>query len=86
MNAAQRFVVIPMFLFSGVFFPIAQLPGWMQGIAKATPLWHAVALSRRVALGTATPWDARTHLAVLVGVTLVGGWWMVRGFRRRLLT
>lgn len=86
MNAAQRFVVIPMFLFSGVFFPISQLPGWMQAIAKGTPLWHAVVLARRVALGTPTPWGTTTHLAVLVAVTLLGGWVAVRGFKGRLLT
>ena len=84
MNAAQRFIVIPMFLFSGVFFPIAQLPGWMQAIAKGTPLWHAVALARRVSLGTPTPWPVTTHVAVLVVVALVGAALMVTGFRRRL--
>lgn len=84
MNAAQRFVVIPMFLFSGVFFPLEQLPGWMQAIAKATPLWHAVGLARRVSLGTPTPWPATTHLAVLVVATLAGAALMVTGFRRRL--
>lgn len=86
MNAAQRFVVIPMFLFSGVFFPISQLPGWMQVIAEATPLWHAVVLARRVALGVPTPWGVGVHLAVLVAVTLVGTWLMITGFRRRLLS
>ncbi len=85
MNAAQRFVVIPMFLFSGVFFPITQLPGWMQAIAKATPLWHAVVLAREVSLGSPTPWGTGVHVTVLVAVTVVGGWFVVRGFDRRLL-
>lgn len=46
-----RFVVIPMFLFSGVFFPITQLPGWLQTVAFITPLFHGVELARSIALG-----------------------------------
>ena len=43
-----RFVVIPMFLFSGAFFPISQLPGWLQPVALATPMYHGVELSRAI--------------------------------------
>jgi lipooligosaccharide transport system permease protein len=84
MNAVQRFVVIPMFLFSGVFFPVSQLPGWMEAVAKATPLWHAVVLSRQVALGTPAPWGTGAHLAVLLATLAVGLLWMVRSFDRAL--
>ena len=49
-----RFGMIPLFLFSGTFFPVSQLPGWAQPIAYATPLWHGVALCRSLSLGTAT--------------------------------
>src|SRR3954449_5324944 len=41
-----RFGVMPLFLFSGTFFPIDQLPGWMQTVAYATPLWQGVDLCR----------------------------------------
>ncbi len=84
-NAAQRFVVIPMFLFSGVFFPIQQLPGWMQPLAQATPLWHGVVLARTAALGQPTPWPLGVHLAVLAGYVVVGVLLGARVFRRRLL-
>jgi lipooligosaccharide transport system permease protein len=50
--ALFRFGIVPMFLFSGAFFPVSQLPGWIQPVAYATPLWHGVALSRWIALGT----------------------------------
>jgi lipooligosaccharide transport system permease protein len=43
-----RFVVIPMFLFSGAFFPITQLPGWLQPVAFATPMFHGVELARAI--------------------------------------
>ena len=48
-----RFGMIPLFLFSGTFFPITQLPGWLQPVAYATPLWHGVTLCRDLTLGTA---------------------------------
>ena len=43
LSAVFRFVVTPLFLFSGTFFPIDQLPDWMEPIAYVTPLWHSVA-------------------------------------------
>ena len=36
-------MIVPMFLFSGTFFPISQLPEVLRWIAYATPLWHGVA-------------------------------------------
>jgi lipooligosaccharide transport system permease protein len=45
-----RFVIIPMFLFSGAFFPITQLPNWLQPIAFATPMFHGVELARSIML------------------------------------
>lgn len=85
MNAAQRFVVIPMFLFSGVFFPVDQLPGWMAAIARATPMWHAVVLARTGALGTDAPWGLVGHLGFLAVLVLAGYVLVVTGLRRRLL-
>lgn len=40
--------VTPMFLFSGIFFPIATLPGWAQPVAWFSPLFHAAALCREL--------------------------------------
>jgi lipooligosaccharide transport system permease protein len=50
--AIFRFLVTPMFLFSGTFYPISTLPGWAQRLAWISPLWHATELSRWVALGS----------------------------------
>ena len=44
--------VTPMFLFSGTFFPVSNLPGWAQPFALAFPLYHLVELSRRFGIGT----------------------------------
>ncbi len=79
-----RFGMIPLFLFSGTFFPITQLPAWIRPVAYLTPLWHGVALCRALSLGTAGLWSALGHVAYLAAVTLGGviaGSWT---YRRRL--
>ena len=50
--AIFRFVILPMFLFSGTFFPISSLPGPLEVVAWLTPLWHGVTLCRDLTLGT----------------------------------
>ena len=62
-----RFVLIPLFLFSGTFFPITQLPAWLRPVAYATPLWHGVALCRGLSLGTLTAGDASCTSATWPG-------------------
>jgi lipooligosaccharide transport system permease protein len=62
-----RFVINPLFLFSGTFFPLSQLPDWIEWIAAATPLYHGVALTRGAILGdpgTLAAWPL--HVAYLV--------------------
>jgi lipooligosaccharide transport system permease protein len=79
-----RFGMIPLFLFSGTFFPVSQLPGWAQLIAYATPLWHGVALCRSLSLGTATIGGTLIHvgyLATLAAAGIIAG---DRTYRRRL--
>ncbi len=49
--AIFRFLILPMFLFSGTFFPIEQLPDALQVVAYALPLSHGVALCRQLTLG-----------------------------------
>ena len=44
-------VLLPMFLFSGSFYPLTVFPGWVQGMIKALPLWHAISLVRGLTLG-----------------------------------
>ncbi len=82
--ALFRFVVTPLFLFGGVFFPIEQLPPVLEQVAYATPLWHGVALSRGLALGTATAGGVLLHVLYLSAWTAVGCWLAARAFQRRL--
>ena len=45
--------ITPMFLFSGIFFPFNQLPGWVEVVAWITPLYHLVEITRGLAIHTA---------------------------------
>ncbi len=66
-----RFGVVPLFLFSGTFFPISQLPDWMEPLAFMTPLWHGVELTRWAALGLEPALSPITHTTVLFAVGAV---------------
>src|SRR5450755_1230260 len=79
-----RFGMIPLFLFSGTFFPVSQLPAWAQPIAYATPLWHGVALCRSLSLGTATIGGTLIHVGYLAALAAAGIIVGDRTYRRRL--
>jgi lipooligosaccharide transport system permease protein len=80
----QRFVVVPMFLFSGVFFPVTQLPWLLRDVAWLTPLWHGVALCRDLCLGEARPVGCVGHLACLAGWLVLGAALAARAHDRTL--
>ncbi|MHB1987092.1 MAG: ABC transporter permease [Acidimicrobiales bacterium] len=80
-----RLGIVPLFLFSGTFFPIAQLPGFLQVAARLTPLYHAVALARALVLGQVAPLDDLGHVVYLLAMTLVGVVLARRSFDRRLI-
>jgi lipooligosaccharide transport system permease protein len=67
-----RFGIVPLFLFSGTFFPITRLPEGLRQLAYATPLWHGVDLARHLTLGTATWGPAAYHVAYLLALGLAG--------------
>jgi lipooligosaccharide transport system permease protein len=80
----MRFVITPLFLFGGAFYPISALPDWLEPVAKITPLWHGVQLCRGTVHGT-LGWDALVvHSAVLTGLTVAGLALSQRAFRTRL--
>jgi lipooligosaccharide transport system permease protein len=83
-SAIFRFIVMPMTLFAGAFFPIELLPGWIRPIAWITPLWHGTELGRDAAFGQLSWGPALGHLAFLGALFAAGAWWGARNFRRRL--
>ena len=82
--AIMRFGIMPMFLFSGTFFPVSHLPAIIQPIAYATPLWHGVDLARSVALGTTVSLPPGVSIAYLLMWVLGGTLLGIRAFTRRL--
>jgi lipooligosaccharide transport system permease protein len=79
-----RFGMIPLFLFSGTFFPVTQLPGWIRPVAYATPLWHGVALCRALNLGNTDLVGSLGHVAYLTAIAILGLIAGERAYRRRL--
>ena len=79
-----RFVMTPLFLFSGTFFPWRQLPYWAYPIAYATPLWHGTELCRSLTLGTATWSAALINVSYLVALAAAGLLIGQVTYRRRL--
>ena len=80
-----RFIVTPLFLLSGTFFPIESLPGWAQFVANLTPLYHGIALVRELSIWDFSLGSAALHLGYIVaflalGITLAG-----RNLSRRLV-
>jgi lipooligosaccharide transport system permease protein len=84
-NILFRFIITPLFLFSGVFFPIDRLPGGLQAAAWFTPLFHGVALTRGLMLNTLQSSDWIIHVgylgAMFVGGAIAGVWTFDRKLR-----
>ena len=83
----ERFVITPLSLFSGTFYPLEVLPGYLHWIGWISPLWHAVELGRWSMYGADIPsWLLLSHVVFLVALAIIGALISVRVFRRRLDT
>lgn len=67
-----RFVVTPLFVLGGTFFPIDRLPTLAQDAAWLTPLYHGIALSRDLTVGGGSLASALVHLTVLAAYIFIG--------------
>lgn len=76
-------VLTPMIFLSGVYYPTAQLPDWLQAISRLLPLSAAVHLVRPLILG-AWPVTPIRDFAVLI-VYCVGGFYLATIMTRRRL-
>lgn len=84
LNGLYRFVVMPLYMFSGTFFPVGQLPQWLRVVAQCTPLYQGVQLTRGVALGAAGPGPAAVHTGYLLLLAAAGIVLAHRAYGRRL--
>jgi lipooligosaccharide transport system permease protein len=86
-NVIFRFGITPLFLFSGTFFPIESLPGFLQPVAWLSPLWHGVDLTRGLVLGTLgqNPPVMLAHVVILSAIVVVSTWATTRTVERRLV-
>ena len=82
----QRFVIIPLFLFGGAFYPLTQLPPPIQLVAKFFPLWHGVVVARDFSLGTVAWSGVAGHLAYICVWIVAGTLVATRRLRTRLYT
>jgi len=81
----MRLGIMPLFLFSGTFFPVDQLPGALQPLAALSPLWHTAELCRGATRGSIGGPAALTHVAVLGVLVIAGRAWGTRTFAARLV-
>ena len=74
----------PQLLLSGVYFPVEQMPPWLEIVASLLPLKHAIDLARPLMLGQ-VPTGILLHLAVLVAYAVAAYYVALTLTRRRLL-
>jgi lipooligosaccharide transport system permease protein len=81
----QRLIVLPLTLFSGTFFPLTQLPIYLQWIGWLSPIWHGSELARQFSYGPTEPlWLTLVHVGYLAALAIVGWQLCVRISVRRL--
>jgi lipooligosaccharide transport system permease protein len=66
-----QLVILPMFLFSGTFFPLDSFPEPARILIQLTPLYHGVDLLRTLAVGVVGP-DTLIHVGYLTLMGLLG--------------
>ncbi len=80
----MRLGIMPLFLFSGTFFPTAQLPDAVEPVVWLSPLWHGIELCRGATTGDINLALSGVHVLVLVAIITAGIWLGGRTFERRL--
>ena len=84
--AIQRFVIIPLFLFGGAFYPLSQLPVGVQWVAKIAPLWHGVVVARGFTTGQVDWPGVAGHLGYVALWVVAGTAIATRRMRGKLYT
>jgi lipooligosaccharide transport system permease protein len=77
--------ILPMFLFSAVFFPLSTYPDWLERVVQVTPLYNGVDLIRSLTTGTVGSAQF-VNVAYLTVLGLIGTWIASRRVEKLLLT
>jgi lipooligosaccharide transport system permease protein len=81
----QRFLVMPMFLFAGTFFPLDVMPSYLHWIGWISPMWHGTQLARAVSFGLPLSMaEIAIHIGFLAVAFGIGTALGIAQFRRRL--
>lgn len=82
----ERFVIMPMTLFAGTYFPLDVMPMYLRWIGWLSPIWHGTELARDVSYGAGEPcWLVAVHLLALIVPAAVGLVVATRVYTRRLV-
>ena len=81
----MRFIVMPLFLFSGTFFPLDTLPLAVRWIGWISPIWHGTELGRVFSYGyQEAPLLTVVHVVFLLGLAVLGWVLTRRQFAKRM--
>ena len=84
-DVLNRFIMVPMFLFSGTFYPLNLAPVYLQWVGWLLPLWHASDLGRAITIGTPLPtWLLLVHITYFAVMFVVGMGLTYPVFKKRL--
>lgn len=85
LTIVNRMIIMPMFLFSGTFYPLSSMPIFLQPIGWVSPIWHATELGRFLTYDYPISSVMVTiHLLVMIVLLVVGLLWAFRNFEKRL--
>ena len=79
-----QLAIMPMFLFSGTFYPISAYPPALQVFVQCTPLYRGVHLIRALTTGNPDVWIA-VDVAYLLAMGLIGLWIVGKRLNKLLL-
>jgi lipooligosaccharide transport system permease protein len=81
----NRMIIAPMFLFSGTFYPLEQMPLYVRWIGWISPLWHGTNLGRWAAFEMEVPTPLLFVHVIYLLTLMIGGWfWASHSFAGRL--
>jgi lipooligosaccharide transport system permease protein len=80
---AMRFIIAPMFMFSGTFYQLETMPVLVQNLAWFSPLWHGTELARSLSYGSSDPYTL-WHIIILAAIGTAAALVVYPQFVRRL--